>query len=266
MVPQPHPGKQSGQIGNSPPKFETVSTVRSYQQIVQQVENAVRQGRLTRGERLPTERELAAMFDVSRGVVREAIKVLDAMGLVVTRQGSGLYVRNDTIPSVTRAFILSVSPDSESVERLFEFRRGLEIDAARHAATRRTDDDIIEIQDAVETGADAADPDDWLRFTDADARFHAAIANASGNAYLAVAIATSRDMQRDVVKLFSHQPGSIKSAIDHHQHILDAIITGDAEAAATHMAEHIDYTAGIIQLELSSAKRDEAPSATGEHG
>ncbi len=123
--------------------FSAVTVVRPYEQIVRQIQSAIRDDGLSEGDRLPTERELAETFGVSRSVVREAIKVLSAQGLVESRQGSGLFVRNRPIESVSRAIVLSVSPDLMSVERLFEFRKLLEVDAARlgrasgHARTDR---------------------------------------------------------------------------------------------------------------------------------
>ena len=116
--------------------FSAVNVVRPYEQIVQQIQEAIRVNSLTQGDRLPTERELAETFGVSRSVVREAIKVLTAQGLVESRQGSGLYVVNRPIESVSRAIVLSVTPDEDSVDQLFEFRRLLEVDAARLALRR----------------------------------------------------------------------------------------------------------------------------------
>jgi DNA-binding FadR family transcriptional regulator len=240
--------------------FSSVTVVRPYEHIVSQVQREIREGNLPRGARLPTERELAESFGVSRSVVREAIKVLAAIGLVESRQGSGLYVRHDPIPVVTRAFILSVSPDAESVDRLFEFRLVLEAEAARLAAARRSDDDLAALREALALCDPERDADDWDLFGRADSRLHLAIAHASGNPYLEVAIATAREMQRDVVSLFADHPGSMRVAVGHHHDLVDAIDRGDAEAAATLMATHIGYTSAIVQTTFP-----ESADTTGEH-
>jgi GntR family transcriptional repressor for pyruvate dehydrogenase complex len=226
--------------------FSSVTVVRPYEQIVSQIQREIREGNLPRGARLPTERELAESFGVSRSVVREAIKVLAAIGLVESRQGSGLYVRNDPIPVVTRAFILSVSPDAESVDRLFEFRQVLESEAARLAAARRSDDDLAAMREAIALCDPKRDGDDWDLFGRADSQLHLAIAHASGNPYLEVAIATAREMQRDVVRLFADHPGSMQVAVGHHQDLVAAIERGEADAAATIMTDHIGYTGAIV--------------------
>src|SRR5689334_712502 len=129
--------------------FSAVTVVRPYEQIVRQIQAAIRDEGLREGDRLPTERELAETFGVSRSVVREAIKVLAAQGMVESRQGSGLYVRNRPIESVSRAIVLSVLPEGDAVEQLFEFRRLLEADAARLAARRATDEQIERLHDIV---------------------------------------------------------------------------------------------------------------------
>jgi DNA-binding FadR family transcriptional regulator len=244
--------------------FSAVSVTRSYEQVVRQIESAIRSGQLGRGQKLPTERELGASFDVSRGVVREAIKVLSAMGLVEARQGSGLFVRNDPIQSVTRAFVLSVSPNAESVEKLFEFRAGLEREAAIHAATRRTDADLDRIENAVNQTRQSREPLDWDRFGDADNEFHRAIADASGNPYLSVAITTAREMQRDVVNLFKKHPGSIDTAIRHHEAIFAAIRDQDPAAAGDIMVEHVQYTRHAVQTNVPLLSGSPDPPSDGE--
>lgn len=238
-------------------EFNSVTVVRPYEQIVTQIQGAIREGQFVRGARLPTERELAESFGVSRSVVREAVKVLGAMGLVESRQGSGLYVRNNTIQTVSRAFILSVSPDTESVDRLFEFRQGLEEEAARRAAERRSPGQINALRTLVDLGDTAVAPQDWIVFGDADSRFHEAIAEASGNPYLRVAIVTARDMQRDVVSLFSDHPGSMREAVNHHRAIVETIAAQDPVAAAARMGQHIQYTSTVVQSQIPDSIGDQ---------
>lgn len=239
--------------------FNSVTVVRPYEQIVNQIQGAIRDGLFERGARLPTERELSESFGVSRSVVREAVKVLGAMGLVESRQGSGLYVRHDTIQTVSRAFILSVSPDAESVDRLFEFRQGLEAEACRLAAQRRTDAQITEMTDVLARIDPTDDSDDWDIFGAVDVRFHKIIAEACGNPYLQVAIATARDMQSDVVALFAARAGSMQQAMAHHRQILDGIAERDAHRAAATMAEHIGYTSHVVHPHIPEAGEPHPP-------
>ncbi|MBA3377427.1 MAG: FadR family transcriptional regulator [Chloroflexota bacterium] len=240
-------------------EFNSVTVVRPYEQIVTQIQGAIREGQFARGARLPTERELADSFGVSRSVVREAVKVLGAMGLVESRQGSGLYVRHDTIQTVSRAFILSVAPNAESVDRLFEFRQGLESEACRLAAARRTDEQLATMTEVIALIDPADTTEDWETFGDVDVQFHRLVADASENPYLQVAIATARDMQSDVVSLFSEKAGSMQQAMTHHRQILEAIRQRDAEGAAATMAEHIGYTSHVVHPHIPEAPDPRAP-------
>lgn len=235
----------SGEAAAHASPYHAITVTRSYEGVVRQIATSIRTGRLSNGERLPTERELATAFGVSRGVVREAVKVLGALGLVEARQGRGIYVINE-IPTVTRAFTLSVSPDAESVEQLFEFRCTLESDAARFAALRRSAADLAAIETAAADTAAALSSMSWDDFGVADHAFHAAIARATGNPFFEVAVATARQMQTDVVPLIADRVGSMRSAVAHHRAIADAIATRDADRAAGAMTAHIVYTADAI--------------------
>jgi len=230
-------------VSSSP--YHAITVTRSYEGVVRQIAASIRNGEIGGGERLPTERELSAAFGVSRGVVREAIKVLGALGMVEARQGSGIFVLN-TVPTITRAFTLSVSPDRESVERLFEFRRTLEVESAALAALRRTDAELAAIVAASEASARAVESDDLETFGVHDNAFHAAIARASGNSYFEVAVATARQMQVEVVPLISDWAGSFPAATVHHRAIAEAIGARDPDAAAHAMADHILGTAQAV--------------------
>lgn len=230
--------------------FQSVSVTRPFEQIVEQIAQAIREGRYEKGAKLPTERELSVAFGVSRGVVREAVKVLDTMGLVESRQGSGLYVRNSSLPSVTRALTLSVSPEEKSVGGLFEFRRALETFAARCAAERRTEAEAVAISDAASATKQAAAENDRAAFSAGDSRLHALLYVAAANPYVVIAASAVREMQADVAHLFPTFPGSITVAAAQHGRIAEAVARQDGPGAAAAMEEHILYTAATVDAIL----------------
>ncbi len=234
--------------------FSAVTVVRPYEQIVRQIQAAIRDNALTEGDRLPTERELAETFGVSRSVVREAIKVLTAQGLVESRQGSGLYVRNRPFESVSRAIILSVSPDLMSVDRLFEFRKLLEVDTARLAALRATPEQIAAIEVTLESYQPGADGEtDWQNFAAVDNALHAQIAEAAGNPYLSVMVESVRELMQDIVVLIADHPGSVDEAMEHHRRIVAAIARHDPAVASAEMDDHVAYAAGVVKLQADTA-------------
>lgn len=247
--------------------FQSVTVTRPYEQIVEQIAAEIQAGRLVHGQQLPTERELSATFGVSRGVVREAVKVLSAMGLVEPRQGSGLFVHDDPLPLVTRALTLSVSPDEKSVGRLFEFRRALEVFAARSAAERRSDDHVMDISGAALMTREAATTNDVSLFSHGDNLLHTGVYSAADNPYLAIAAGAVRGMQTDVVDLFRSFPGSIAVAADQHCRIAEAITEQDGDAASAAMDEHIRYAAKTVEAILNepSEKGEQAACKPGSY-
>jgi GntR family transcriptional repressor for pyruvate dehydrogenase complex len=137
------------------------------------------------GSQLPTENELAAHFGVSRTVVREAVARLKSAGLVESRQGSGVYVREPNAEMLFRIDPAAIDASADSVLPIVELRRGVEVEAAALAAERCTRARIGEIRTALAgiARAEAAGEDG----VDADMRFHRAIVRATGNPhYLAL--------------------------------------------------------------------------------
>lgn len=237
-----------------------VTVTRSYEQVAQQIEAQIRGGELVRGQKLPTEREMGEQFSVSRGVVREAIKVLSAMGLVESRQGSGIYVRNNPIPSISQALTLSVTPETASVQRLFEFRESLEALAAHYTALRRTDEQLAEIHAIMAENARSIETNDWNLFSETDQSLHLAIADAADNPYLHAVLSATRQMQRDVMRLLARRSGVLAIAVGHHERIVAAITAGDAVAAVEAMREHMQYSAAGAQSVFQEAGRKDGAS------
>lgn len=242
--------------------FESISVSRSYEQVVEQIRERIASGALSVGQRLPTEPQLADSFGVSRGVIREALRVLVAMGLVESRQGSGTFITGDRSQIVTHALTLSVAPEERSVGRLFEFRELLEAFAAERAAEFRSDAEAAIIRELAEATVAAAAAGDIPAFSEADGPFHEAICTAADNPYLAVTVKAIREMHSDVVIALKGPFGSIEVASDHHLRIAEAIAAKDSAAARAAMHAHIRYTATEVarlvrQVQQSGNERGE---------
>lgn len=226
---------------NVEPGQDAARRARPHERIAQQIGEQIRDGRLVRGQKLPTEREMSERFGVGRGMIREAMRMLDAMGLVESRQGSGIYVRNNPIPSISRAMTFSVTPEEQSVASLFEFRTILESAAAAQAASRRTDEQARMITCAAERTEEVAKLRDGEAWHAADTAFHHTISEASGNPYLTVAIDAVRQMHYGVLRLIADLPGSATAA-EQHRGIAAAIVAGHPIEAAERMRAHVQYT------------------------
>lgn len=234
--------------------FEPVRKPQTRSQlVVDQIQEQIHSGELTRGKKLPSEAELSAAFGVSRSAIREALRLLEAMGLVTSRHGMGSFVSNDTEEVVSRILSLSVIPDETSVHELFEFRESLEAHAARLAAERRSDTDVDGIRRRLEDNAAAAAARKADEFNRTDWEFHAAICDASGNRYLAVVLNAVREMQHDVVDLLNQDTGSVDRAVDEHRRIVTAVATRSGANAESAARQHIRSTAACC-IPLAAAR------------
>lgn len=246
--------------------FTSVTVTRSYEQVVRQIQEGILRGTFAHGQKLPSERDLSEQFGVSRGIVREAVKVLSTMGLVESRQGSGLYVRKDPIPTISRALTISVSSEEESVLSLFAFREELEVIAARFAALHLTDAHRERILVAYAAAQGAITAGDWEAFSDTDQAFHLAIADAAGNPYLFAVLSAVRQMQMDIIGLLAGHAGALAVAAAHHADIVAAITAGDADAAAAAMRAHVRYSAASSQRVLDETRAHGPDAAHNGHG
>ena len=197
------------------------------------------------GDRMPTENELAIQLGTSRTVVREAVKILSALGRIRAHKGRGLFVADDEgMLGTGRWASFFVPDDLDHVYMLFEFRRAQEMETSQLAARRATPAEMAAIERAADLcrrGFDAGRED---LFTEGDDAFHASIAVASHNMFLQIAVNEARRLQAQS-NLFGMR-GSIGShagkAVDEHAAIYQAIRAGDPEAAAQAAATHIDNT------------------------
>lgn len=231
-----------------------VVAVRSSESVARQLEAQIHAGALVRGQRLPSERELSQRFGVSRGIVREAIKLLEGTGTLQSRHGSGVYLTGDASPSISRALTLSVTPDDAALNDLFTFREELEVVAARFAATHRAEEDATALRDALAANVRAIAAEDWDAFGETDAALHVAVAAAARNSYLATVIAATRQMHRDVTRLFTRHAGAMPTARAQHERIVAAILARDSEGAAAAMREHVRYTAVAVRAALNARR------------
>jgi DNA-binding FadR family transcriptional regulator len=210
---------------------------RLYEQISQQLAASIAEGKFKVGQRLPSERELAQTFGVSRPTVREAIIALELDGLVEVRLGSGVYVLNRHPPSGREA-----AKDIGPFE-LLEARRLIEGEACALAALRIEDSQIKQLSELLAEMRDDNRQNQVLMSEDADRRFHGLIAISTQNSGLIAAVemlwdARARSPQSHLMDDKSRE-GGMKPSIDEHAAILRALKRHDPDAARAAMHEHI---------------------------
>lgn len=164
--------------------FEKAKQNRVFQDVVDQIQEAILAGHIQPGEKLPSERELKETFNISRGTLREALRVLEQKGLIEIRLGvhGGAIVRQPSTEPMLETLSLMVRRKEIPFENLQEFRSSVEADIASLAAQRRTDEDLERLAEILEEVRHHLDEAyDWDAFIAADGRFHQELARIARN-------------------------------------------------------------------------------------
>ncbi|MEM7047035.1 MAG: FadR/GntR family transcriptional regulator [Pseudomonadota bacterium] len=200
--------------------------------------DAIQKGTFSKGERLPSEKALTEKYCVSRPTIREALARLHKDEVITSRQGSGAYVRQATSRIKTIAPLDSIA----DLRRCFEYRLGIETEAARLAADRCTPEDIARLHD-LHRAMDQANAQ-AKRGSEEDIAFHMAVAHASGNRFFAAGLEQVRAHIAQGISInrtLSLEGTSARRALvqDEHRQLIAAIERGDGKAAAAAMATHL---------------------------
>jgi GntR family transcriptional repressor for pyruvate dehydrogenase complex len=203
---------------------------------------------LSPGERLPPERELVGHLGVSRTVVREALNLLEARGLISIEHGRGAVVSGGSTHAVrdTLGLLLRVRP--KALWELLEIRKILEVEIAGLAAERAEGEDVREMRgqlDRMETLIDAPEG-----YVDADVEFHALLARSTRNGVLLTMLDPIVELLRASREVSASRPGSARRALREHEEILRCVEAGDAEGARQRMRLHLANTARDIEEAL----------------
>jgi DNA-binding FadR family transcriptional regulator len=215
-----------------------------YELVAERLLQHIADENLRPGDRLPTEQGLAEIFGTTRNVVREAVKVLAAMGRLSVRRGAGIFVASGGAVLGEDELAHFQPTAMEHVLMLLDYRRLIESENARQAASIANPVEVRAIRTAAEDSAVDGAREDPETFTVADARFHGAVAVAAHNVFLQAAVATVRRFaaQSDLLLFHGAAPGSLAEAGRQHVAIAEAIADGDADRAAALMTAHIETT------------------------
>ncbi|MFE1949340.1 MULTISPECIES: FadR/GntR family transcriptional regulator [Streptomyces] len=223
--------------------------VRLADRVAAMLTEEIESGRLTAGDKLPTEVELVKQLGVSRTVIREAVSRLRNAGLVEPRQGRGVFV----LPRRTRPLDLEADTGATDTKakvlQVVEVRRAMEAEAAHLAASRATRADVARmraaltaIDTAVEAGGDGVEE---------DLAFHRSVAESTGNPVLVSTVRYLGEVSRGgirVTRANEARRGDFFDAVrEEHHAILTAIEAGDPEAARSAARRHMEHAAARLQ-------------------
>jgi len=214
------------------------------QLLILRFQEMLREGVLTQGTRLPSERELAAHFNVARSSLRQALKVLEIMGVITQKVGDGSYLNTDTsaVLAVPMEFLFLL--DDTSVEELTELRLLMEPGLAQLAAQRATADDIALLRKSIKDLESSSQ--DRLKLVSSDLLFHRAIFQASKNRTASSLFQTIHRAMAKMI-LVTSQLVELEHTLSFHKPIMRAIEQRKGDEAAALMKDHIlDATALLM--------------------
>jgi len=220
-------------------------------QVIDQVGHEITTGRWAVGDQLPSVADLAVELDVGRSTVREAVQALAHRGVLSVRQGRGTFVAATGVEEpgwgawLRRAEVLDV----------YEARRGLEVDAARLAALRRTPDDLTAIEGAARDRRDARALGAISEWATADLALHRAVFTATHNPVLGRLFDALAAAMTAAFEDQSADPESTVDTADEHDRLVEAIAAGDPDAAMAATAGYLDACESDLRRLLPPALR-----------
>jgi GntR family transcriptional repressor for pyruvate dehydrogenase complex len=230
---------------------------RLYERVVEKVLELISSGAWKPGFRLPPERELSEAFGVSRTVVREAVKALEARGVLESTTGSGVSVRladfNMVSQSLETYMQLSNLVDFEI--RLNEVRQVLEVEMVALAATRITPEQKVQLKQICQKMRDGSNLS-AKQMAELDFSLHVTLAEATQNELFKVLLAPLINQLRDqIILTWEDFPRPVNVVLDQHEAIVAAVESGDAEAARQAMTKHLIFSRKVLE-DLSKSHKD----------
>ncbi|WP_170289807.1 FadR/GntR family transcriptional regulator [Cytobacillus depressus] len=210
-------------------------------------------GLYTYGEKLPSQKELATRYNVSLIVIREALTKLSAVGMISFHQGKGTYLKkSDQGTSVSPDFSSLIFHNISNLLEIVEARQIVERETSSLAAKRRTNQNILEIEKAIDEMKKSLN--DYENFAKWDVEFHIAIAKASNNQVLQKIIMLLIDSYRAEVSKFFKIPGIIEKVLKEHESIYHHILNGNSSEASFIMRTHFELPEKVFSVKIAESE------------
>lgn len=226
--------------------FNSISSKKVYEEVIEQIQKNIIDGELKKGDRLPSERELSELMNISRTSIREALRVLESMGVVESVHGEGNFICSNTDKSLLQPLSMMFKLNNGKYKDIFELRKVLEVENARLAAIRATDMDcreLINIIEEMEEESKCANRNEIL--VELDKRFHNKVASMSKNCLIESLFNTAsmlferfiEDARSEIIQ----NDMADKFLLSQHHAICNGIIKKDEKEALKAMEAHMKY-------------------------
>ncbi|QQS44930.1 MAG: FadR family transcriptional regulator [Acidobacteriota bacterium] len=225
--------------------------------VVQRIKDLLARGELRAGSRLPPERELAEMLNISRPSLRTALKALSVMGIIRAKPGAGTYIA-ESLPEVfTEPMHFMTLINNTCVEELFEARRIIEAGLAELAAERATSEDLEALNGEIDgMRVTINDPESYLKH---DVRFHQIIARAANNKLMSGVMDTIAQLLFHIRRQTIKDAKDLEEAIDWHKKIVEAIRKRDSKRAKDMLSGHLRAAQAAWARENRTSTDDASP-------
>jgi GntR family transcriptional repressor for pyruvate dehydrogenase complex len=231
------------------PRFKPIRQLRISEEVADQLKQTIVSGHFKAGEKLPPERDLAEEFQVSRLAIREALRSLENSGFIVTRQGAtgGAYVTDLTFENLAKTFLDLFMADKISIPEMHQLRILIEPEVARLAALRITPEYEKQLTDSLE--AEEVPILTLSQDVERKQRVHFILAEMCGNRFFEALVGSAMGLTKKVVMAVEPDPRTMHPA-GMHRPIVEAVLAGDAKAAAEAMGRHtVEFGEILIKME-----------------
>jgi GntR family transcriptional regulator, transcriptional repressor for pyruvate dehydrogenase complex len=237
-------------------KIKPLTRQPAAERVATQLLDLIRSGSLKSGDVLPTENELAGALQVSRPVVREALRGLQILGVLESRQGSRCYVTDLNVARLLAPLQYVISLNESNLDALYEARSVNECGLIRLAAARIVQGDLERLRVLVQSGyALASDP---VAFRVMDQEFHHALMRIANNPFIESIAKGLYELGMEYRRVASEMPGVAGRSAREHDEIVKALIKRDPDAAAEAMRAHLS---SINQTTLEAMRKLEGRKA-----
>ncbi len=223
--------------------FKKAKQSRVFQDVVEQIQDAILSGKLEPGSKLPAERELKDMFNTSRGTLREALRVLEQKGLIEIKLGvaGGAIIKQMNAEPIMESLALLIRSGKISLNHLAEFRIKIEGSIMEMASQRATPEDIKEMEQLYKEAETYFKKDDWENFLKTDKAMHTYIGTMSGNPMFQFLQKSIHDNIHNYYEYYlpmNHE--RTKENLQDFEKIIAAVKIQDHKTAAAIIMDHVE--------------------------
>lgn len=219
----------------------STKTPKVYDQIIEQIKNKIKNGEIKKGDRLPSEREMAESLNVSRTSVREAMRALEVIGLVESRQGAGNYIRTNFNDSLFEPLSIMFMLQECSIKEIYDLRETLELQCAK-LSSKNIDDNELSLLEAILDRMYLANNEQESR--DLDIKLHYLIAKSSRNVLLINILDVISQLMDEFIGKFRmqilHNGNTRENLLEIHENLVRALKQRNELEVYNAMKQHFD--------------------------